>query len=170
MILVSPLSQIQDAIAQHAPSHLVSLLDPHSMIETPDGIDPERHLKVGVNDVSSLRADVTSPETLHAQQVIDFARAWDRNAPMLIHCWAGVSRSTAAAFITLCVIEHNAPEDAHAQQLRDQAPHANPNTLLVAHADTLLGREGRMIDAVASMSDPQPTDEGELFHLAIKST
>ena len=45
MIYICPLSQLYTAIDAHAPSHLVTLLDPHSMIGTPSGIHPERHLR-----------------------------------------------------------------------------------------------------------------------------
>jgi predicted protein tyrosine phosphatase len=83
--------------------------------------------------------------------LIAFARDWDESAPMLIHCWAGISRSTAAAFTIAC--ERSAPgkEAAIARALREAAPHAYPNRRIVALADDLLGRRGRMVDAVEAI-------------------
>ena len=64
---------------------------------------------------------------------------------MLVHCWAGVSRSMAAAYILLCDRFGPGHEEAIAQPSRLRAPHAYPNALLVQLADAALGREGRMI-------------------------
>ena len=69
----------------------------------------------------------------------------------LIHCFAGLSRSTAAAFIALCAINPDTPEDAIARALRRCSDTAVPNKLFVALADEQLGREGRMSAALASM-------------------
>ena len=46
----------------------------------------------------------------HVADLVQFALDWDRKAPLLIHCWAGISRSTAAAFITLCALNPQADE------------------------------------------------------------
>ena len=79
------------------------------------------------------------------------ARDWDRREPMLIHCFAGLSRSTAAAFITLCAINPDTPEEIIAGALRRSSDTAVPNKLFVALADEELGREGRMSAALAGM-------------------
>ncbi len=72
---------------------------------------------------------------------------------MLIHCWAGISRSTASAFALACERSPDADERAIAQAMRAAAPHASPNRRIVALADDMLDRRGRMVDAVAAMGD-----------------
>ena len=59
---------------------------------------------------------------------------------MLIHCFAGVSRSTAAAFIAACALAPNRDEATIARALRAASPTATPNARLVALADAALGR------------------------------
>jgi len=167
MILVCPLSLVQETIRAHAPSHMISLLDPEEMIETPPGFAPERHLKIGVNDVRGPADGAVAPERAHVEAMLSFADGWDRDAPLLAHCWAGISRSTAAAFILMCAQDDRTPEIDHARRIRQASPHAFPNTMLVAHADDLLGRGGRMLDAIEQIGPGEPVWEGAFFSLSL---
>jgi predicted protein tyrosine phosphatase len=86
----------------------------------------------------------------------------------VIHCWAGVSRSTAAAFITACALAPERPEAEIADALRAASPMATPNARLVAVADEMLGREGRMIAAVGRIGrGADVTFENEPFELRL---
>lgn len=166
-ILVTPLSAVEATILRDAPSHMVTLLSPEHMIETPAGIAPDRHLRLGVNDVAEAWAGDTPPAVHHVSQLLDFGRGWDANAPMLVHCWAGVSRSMAAAFIILCERAGPGHERAIAQAIRARAPHAAPNTLFVQHADEMLGRGGRMREAIAEIGRGRIVAEGERVELPL---
>ena len=159
-LLVTPLSGLPDALKTHGPSHLVSLLSPEHMIATPDGFPAASHLKIGVNDIIDP-ADGTAPPTLeHMDALLTFARDWDAKAPMVIHCWAGISRSMASAFTILCDRLGPDREIEIARAIRQRAPHAQPNRLLVSHADEALGRGGRMIAALNTMGPPVVVEEG----------
>jgi predicted protein tyrosine phosphatase len=159
-ILVTPLSAIETAILAHRPSHMVTLLSPEHMIETPQGFPAGRHLKLGVNDVADPAAGTHPPSRLHIERLIEFSRQWDGQSPFLIHCWAGISRSMASAFTVLCDRLGPDREIEIARAIRRRAPHAAPNALLVAHADTLLNRGGRMIAAVNAMGPARMVEEG----------
>jgi predicted protein tyrosine phosphatase len=163
MIYVSPLSGVADAIKAYTPSHLVSLLDPDSMIGTPSGIEAVRHLRLSVNDIAEPIDTLTPPGEAHVGELIQFVRGWDQASPMLVHCWAGISRSTAAAFIALCVLNEDCSEEALAQVIRQRGAHAYPNRLIVRLADGLLRRKGRMIAAVEAMGPARATWEGVTF-------
>ncbi len=167
MIYVSPLSGVADAIRTVGPSHLVSLLDPETMIDTPQGIDAARHLRLSVNDIAEPNEMLVSPSEVHVSQLIGFIRRWDQRSPMLVHCWAGISRSTAAAFIALCTLNENHPEDDLARLVRARGSHAYPNRLMVRLADDILGRKGRMRAAVEALGPARATWEGELFALPV---
>tara|TARA_R110000868_G_scaffold91679_5_gene254068 strand:- start:13577 stop:14092 length:516 start_codon:yes stop_codon:yes gene_type:complete len=167
MIYISPLSGVEDAIKRHGPSHLVSLLDPDSMISTPGGIDAARHLRLCVNDIATPVDTLTPPGEAHVAELISFIRDWDQASPLLVHCWAGISRSTAAAFIALCVLNENQSEDALAQLIRQRGAHAYPNRLMVRLADDLLRRKGRMRDAVEAMGPARATWEGVTFSVPV---
>ena len=168
MILVTPLSAVEDTIRRYRPSHLVTLLSPEHMIETPAGIETERHLRLGVNDVSEAEAADVPPSELHVAQLIAFAREWKAEAPLLVHCWAGISRSMAAAYIMLCDRLGPGAETEIAQALRFRAPHAYPNSLMVSLADRALGREGRMIHAVNMIGRGSIVAEGECVELPLE--
>ena len=86
---------------------------------------------------------------------------------MLIHCFAGVSRSTAAAYIAACALKPKRDEFAIARALRAASPTASPNTRLVALADDKLGRRGRMSEAIAEIGRGRECFEGEPFTLEL---
>ena len=169
MILVTPLSYIDQAITRYRPSHMMTLLSPEHMIETPKGIDATRHLRLGLNDIADASGGDVPPSEDHVEQIIAFGRRWDAKAPMLVHCWAGVSRSTAAAYIVLCDKLGKSSEYAIAAGLRARAAHAYPNPLMVAHADKLLKRDGRMIAAAESIGRGRIVAEGECVELPLSA-
>ena len=152
-IIVCGLADVPDLIALRRPSHLVTLLDPASMIETPAGLAADRHLKLAVNDIADPMEGLILPDESVVVRLLAFSRDWDETQPMLVHCWAGISRSTASAFVLACERSPDAPEAEIARAMRRAAAHASPNRRIVALADDILGRRGRMVDAVAAMGD-----------------
>ena len=159
-LLVAPLSSLSDALSEHAPSHLISLLSPEHMIQTPAGFPAARHLKIGVNDIADPAAGTDPPGRAHVDRLLEFSRGWDTSRPMVIHCWAGISRSMASAFTILCDRLGPDREIEIARAIRARAPHAQPNRLIVTHADAALNRGGRMIAALNSMGPPLIVEEG----------
>lgn len=166
LILITPLSAVPDAIQSHAPSHLVSLLSAQYMIETPGGVHPERHLKLSVHDIADPLAD-QAPAAEHVERLIAFGRSWDASSPMLVHCWAGVSRSTAAAYTMLCDKAGPGAELEIALRLRENGPHAQPNRLIVRLADAALGRDGAMVRAIESIGSGMMVTEGTPFEMRL---
>ncbi|HXC56461.1 MAG TPA: hypothetical protein VNU97_14280 [Rhizomicrobium sp.] len=166
-ILVTPLSAVSQVIRSHRPSHLVTLLSPEHMIETPKGFPSDRHLRLGVNDVVDAQAADHPPDRAHVERLLAFARTWPAEAPILVHCWAGISRSMAATYIILCDRLGRGSELFAAKAIRARAPHAYPNTLLVRHADELLGRQGRMIEAIGSIGAGTMVAEGDLVEFPL---
>ena len=164
-LIVSPLHQVREVIAVRRPSHLITLLDPHDLIDTPEGVERDRHLRIGIWDVCEPYQGLTPPQEEHVLRILAFGRGWDAAAPLLVHCHAGISRSTATAFILTCERNPHAPEARIAQALRRAAPHAYPNRRLVALADDLLGRGGRMVDAVVAIGANDSSSMGRAFDL-----
>ena len=166
-LLVCPLSQVETARALHRPSHLISLLSPTSSVETWPVVEPGNAcLRLAFHDIAEPQPDLIAPDAAMVAELLAFAEAWDGARPMLVHCWAGVSRSTAAAFIIACQRAPERSEQAIAEALRAAAPHATPNPLLVSLADAALGRQGRMSKAIASIGRGADTFEGTLFALS----
>ncbi len=121
------------------------------MIETPAGISVGQHLRLGMNDVSAYDENATMPVEDHVHQLIEFIHTWDREHPILIHCLAGISRSSASALIAQCIKTGPGKEHEMAQNLRRTSQSAHPNRLLIELADEILGLEGRLINAVEDM-------------------
>lgn len=147
------------------PSRVVSLLSPYDSFPSFAALGKDLHLQVAIHDITADIGDWQAPAQTDAERVIRFVEGWDRAAPMLIHCWAGISRSTASAFITACVHNPGADEEEIAWAIRDASSTASPNTRLVAHADALLGRGGRMSKAVEIIGRGAVSDEARAFSI-----
>jgi predicted protein tyrosine phosphatase len=98
--------------------------------------------------------------------LLDFFGSWSGATPLLVHCVAGVSRSTAAALIAF-IHKHPGLESEAAQRLRKTAPHAHPNRRMIALADSMLGCDGRLIQARESMGPAVPVSSGPLIALPL---
>lgn len=165
MIIVCPLNKVQSLIEEHGVAHVVTLLAPNTPHDAPQGIAPERHLKLFFHDIVEHMDGHIPPSASDAERLIGFLESWDRQDPMLIHCWAGISRSTAAAYTALCLFRPNADEEELAFELRAASPSATPNKLIVSLADEVLGRNGRMVKAIAKIGRGADAFEGTPFIL-----
>jgi predicted protein tyrosine phosphatase len=168
-IVVSSLARLADTARLHDPRDMVTLINAGTPVSRPDCIEAERHLFLGFNDITEPQPGMTPPCEEHVLQLVTFARNWDRQAPLLIHCFAGISRSTAAAYISAIAIEPGQDEMALAQELRRRAPSATPNARLVVIADDILGRGGRMVDAIDSIGRGEDAFEGTPFILPVRA-
>jgi len=162
---VCPLSAVPDVVAGCGASHLVTCLQDEIVVETPSLIKPANHMRLHVDDISQPMAGHVAPNERHVADLIAFARAWGGRGPVVIHCWAGISRSTAAAFLTLCALNPDVPEQLIARQLRQTSPTAYPNRLMIRLGDVALGRAGRMIEAVESIGRGVVASEARPFSL-----
>jgi predicted protein tyrosine phosphatase len=169
-IYISPLSLIEPTVEGASVSHLVTLINGEMPVATPPSIAPDRHLKLSMNDICEAQPGLVLPHGKHVAELVEFALNWDRKAPLLIHCWAGISRSTAAAFISLCALNPEADERQLARVLREASVTAYPNRRLVALGDAALGRSGRMIGAVEEIGRGTFADEAQVFALPARHT
>lgn len=164
---VSPLSKLHETVAAVRASHLVTLINVNTVVERPAGIAESRHLFLGLSDIVAPMDGHVVPAQEHVARFLAFVRDWDRGAPLVIHCWAGISRSTAAAYIAACALGPRRDEEEIAQALRAVSPSATPNARLVAVADAALGRQGRMIAAIERIGRGADAFEGTPFALAL---
>ena len=165
-LVVCPLSRLGEALGRSGARHVVTLLARDRRHDLP-AFDGLAHLALDLSDISAPRAGHVLPEADHVAALLDFARRWDRRAPLLIHCYAGVSRSTAAAYAVACALQPARHEGEIAAGLRAAAPSATPNPRLVALADAALGRRGRMTAAIAAIGRGAECFEGDVFRIAV---
>ncbi|MCB8820265.1 tyrosine phosphatase family protein [Microvirga rosea] len=164
---VCPLSRLHDTVAETRASHIVTLINVGSSVERPSTIAPDRHLFIGVSDIVEPMDGHILPVADHIEQLLTFVRTWGRENPLVFHCWAGISRSTAAAFISACALVPERDEVEIAQALRLASPTATPNARFVALADDILGRQGRMVEAVRGIGRGAEAMEGTPFMLQL---
>lgn len=164
---VSSLSRLHDTVTRVGATHVVTLINASTVVERPISIAPERHLFLGMSDIVAPMDGHIIPVEAHVTRFLDFVRDWGRSGPLVIHCWAGISRSTAGAYITACALAPERDEEVIAQALRAASPSATPNARLVALADEMLGRNGRMSAAIARIGRGADAFEGEPFELAL---
>ena len=163
-IIVAPLHEVDEAVQLWRPSHMIGLASPGSEVAGP--VEGVQRLQLTFHDIVEPQPGLQPVTEYDVEQLLAFGRSWSRTAPLLIQCWAGVSRSTGAAFAIVCLLS-SSNEDQIARALRLAAPFATPNRRLVALADAALGRQGRMIEAIASIGRGAEVSMGTTFTLDV---
>lgn len=166
-LVVSSLAALPATVAEHGALDVVTLINAQTPVERPATIGEARHLFLAMNDIAAPADGLTHPNEDHLDQLIEFGHRWDRKTPLAVHCWAGISRSTAAAYILALAINPELDEEKLAQELRRRAPTATPNALLVALADAKLGRGGRMVEAIRRIGRGAEAAAGTPFVLPL---
>ena len=163
-IVVCPLSRLAATLDESRAGSVVTLLA-HGFAASLPVLEPVRHLTIDISDISVPQDGHVLPAETHVERLLGFVTAWDRRSPLLIHCYAGVSRSTAAAYAAFCALNPDLGEEEVAFRLRAASATATPNPRLVALADTALGRCGRMIAAIQRIGRGEDCYEGAVFRL-----
>lgn len=166
-LVVCPLSQLEKTIQLHRPHEMITLMSPGAVLARPSEIAPENHYSLTFNDITEPREGYIPPVAADILTIVKIAEHWHQKHPLLIHCQMGISRSTAAAFITACSLLPKNDELRLALLLRKLSPSATPNKLMIALADNILNRDGRMIKAIESIGRGADAFEGTPFELPI---
>lgn len=138
-----------DAHSERGVSHVLSILDP----DWPEpsafwAFDPHMRTTLHFHDAIEPEPGILLPEKSHVETILAFGRdVGDDLRHLLIHCHAGISRSTAAMAMILAQASPDQSDDAIMDRLLTIRPQAWPNSRMIAFADELLGREGRLSGA-----------------------
>jgi predicted protein tyrosine phosphatase len=149
-LIICSLARLPDVLARR-PSRVLTLLSPDVMIEPLAYLGPGNHLRLTLHDIHEPTPGMIEPDARMVESLLTFGRDWDRESPMVVHCLAGVSRSSASALAIACDRNPHVDEMEIALRLRRRAPHIFPNRRITALADAMLGRHGRLIAAVEAM-------------------
>jgi len=168
MIHVCSLAALPETVRLTGASHVLTVMANVEQVQRPQSVLPANHLKVSMDDITEQLDGFVAPSEVHIEKVLNFIRGWDRNAPMVVHCYAGISRSTASAFAAVCLLNPHRDEIEIARQIRAASPIASPNRLIVSLADKALGREGRMLRALDEMGPGSMTVEGRPFRIDLE--
>jgi predicted protein tyrosine phosphatase len=168
MIHVCSLPALPETVRATAASHILSVMAKVDQVQRPASVLEINHLRVQVDDITEHMDGFVVPCERHIEQILNFVRNWDRSAPMVVHCFAGISRSTASAFAAACMLNPHRDEIAIARQIRAASPIAQPNRLIVGLADKALGRDGRMLRALDEMGPGSMSVEGRPFRVDLE--
>jgi len=168
MIHVCSLARLHQTVEETGARHVITLLRDRDLVQRPPSIAPQNHLILDIDDITQEIEGYTAPCDNHVRELIDFVQDWDRAAPMVVHCYAGISRSTAGAFVTACTLNPARDEMEIAWEIRHASRTAKPNARIVSLADSLLGREGRMVRAIEVIGPGEVAYEGHPFRLTLE--
>jgi predicted protein tyrosine phosphatase len=148
-----------DQHSERAVTHVLSIVDP----DCPDpeafrSYDSHHRTILRFHDVIEPYDGFVPPEIGHVEAVLSFGESLGRGASqreaaghLLVHCHAGISRSTAAMAMLLAQTYPDQEEDAIFDRLVGIRPQAWPNSRMIGFADRLLSRNGRLDAALARL-------------------
>lgn len=140
-----------DEVDTHAPwaTHIVSLCaaPSRSLIDRLLTGAKGQILRLDFDDTTSPR-EAGSPQVEHVHEILRFGQSVPEEGRLLVHCLAGVSRSTAAAWAILCARHPKRSADELFWEILDLRPIARPNVLMTALADKVLKRQGTMVESL----------------------
>jgi predicted protein tyrosine phosphatase len=135
-------------------THVLSILAP----EMPDpeaftAFAPHRRLTLRFHDIIEPLPDRLAPGRADVERLLSFGRELTAtpDSHLLIHCQAGVSRSTAAAALILAQARPDRPARDVLDAVAQLRPRAWPNLRMLEFGDDLLGRNGEIVAAVAAI-------------------
>jgi predicted protein tyrosine phosphatase len=163
-IWVCGVQDMPEVVNRLRPVRVVSLLPETLQPVTPPAVAPSDHLRIVVDDIDEPAEGLVLPNETHVRQLVAFVRETPPETSIVIHCLAGVSRSTAAALVTLA-LDRPGRETEAASLLRAAAPFADPNRRLIEVADQVLARDGALVKALESMGESEWLKDVRAFEL-----
>jgi predicted protein tyrosine phosphatase len=149
-VFVCQRSAVARKTSQIGATHVLSLLDP--------GKRPFLHPATNRNNWLLLHFEdnldeheLNSPTRQDVAKILEWGQTLPEDAVVLVHCEAGVSRSTAAALALLVQHHGNDRIDDCIRMLLEVRPHACPNPLITLWADQQLGCNGILHQAAEAV-------------------
>ena len=149
-ITVCGIEELQEHTAAGV-SHVLSILDPDWPVpEAFAGFGAHRKLELRFFDVIETTA-TQGPEPAHVTDLLRFGRdlaaAAPQQAHLLVHCHAGISRSTAAMTLILAQALPQHEAGAILEEVLRIRDKAWPNLRIIELGDAMLNRGGSLVSA-----------------------
>jgi predicted protein tyrosine phosphatase len=139
-------------------THVLSILDPdYPESEAFHAYDRHHRTILRFHDAIEPAANIVLPEQHDVEGILTFGRSLatatniDVEPHLLVHCHAGISRSTAAMAMLMAQLDTDQAEDEIFGRLVELRPKAWPNSRMIGFADRLLARKGRLIEALGRL-------------------
>jgi predicted protein tyrosine phosphatase len=147
-----------DSHSNRAVTHVLSIMDPDCPDPTAfQAYDSHHRMILRFHDIIEPSQGCVMPEEGHVEAILEFGTSLGRDASkrdkghLLVHCHAGISRSTAAMAMLLAQAGPDQDDDRIIDRLIEIRPQAWPNSVMVGFADRILGRKGRLNAALARL-------------------
>ena len=138
---------------------IISITDPGQ--EKPDlsHHNPKEIMRLDFHDITTSTPGADLFMGGHIKRIMDFQKRIQDNEKIMIHCHAGISRSSAVG-IALIVASDPKKEEVETKSfnlLQKINPIMDPNKRIIEITDTAFRLEGRLISALAEFKN---ADEG----------
>lgn len=162
-VIVSSKKLAVSQAKEFKPDFVISIADPddtHPVFTTKSEV-----LSLDFHDISFENKSpyflehYTLPSREDVQRIYDFAKTnFDDDSRVLVHCYAGISRSSAASIISLCAYMpfRNAVDKIANLETMTYTGYIEsghiwfaPNALMIQYADEMLGLNGEMMEYVS---------------------
>ncbi len=146
---------LQDALMHGAEFEaVISIIEPEHVPRMPQ----DDHLVIAVHDIDQPVPGMRMADHGDVERILDFARGLT-DVPIFIHCYAGISRSTATALTILADRLGPGSEEEALDLVLGIRPIAVPNRHIVKLADDVLGRRNRLYDVFDQWDRGNPKNE-----------
>jgi len=135
-------------------SHVVSILDPEWPLPDAFGTyGAHDRLELRFHDVIEEAAEHVAPSAEDVARILAFGARLTaaERANLLVHCHAGISRSTAAMALILAQAHPTETADALMQHILATREKAWPNLRMLELGDAMLGRGGALPQAATAL-------------------
>jgi predicted protein tyrosine phosphatase len=151
-------------------THVLSILDPEWPVPDAFGSFGEHErLELRFNDIIEEVPGKIPPREEHVAKLLAFGRDMmvepAPGAHLLVHCHAGVSRSTASMILMVAQARPDLAASAVAREIFNIRSKAWPNLRLIEIGDAMLNRGGEIVRAVNEIYRAQLVRRPELAEL-----
>ncbi|MDP9025921.1 MAG: dual specificity protein phosphatase family protein [Candidatus Eremiobacteraeota bacterium] len=135
-----------DSEAVRRADAIVSIGDPGEAMPAAIVRSRKRRLRLSFYDLDHEARE--SPQVDHVRELINFVKTVKADDRLLVHCYAGISRSTASLAIIFTVLYPELDHDVIFEAVHAIRPEAWPNKRMIAFADDILNCGGRFTSAL----------------------
>jgi predicted protein tyrosine phosphatase len=137
-------------------THVLSILDPDYPVPEAFGQYSEHaRLERRFHDIIDPTPGMVLPSPADVTAILDFGRtlALEPRPPatLLVHCHAGISRSTASMALVIAQARPDLPANAVLAIIHGIREKAWPNLRLIELGDHALGRDGQLVEAAFAL-------------------
>lgn len=133
-------------------SHVLSILDPDYPVPEAFGQYGEHErLELRFDDIIDPVPGLIAPSADQVASILAFGSRLEPGANLIVHCHAGISRSTASMTLILAQAMPEQPAEAILGTVLDIREKAWPNLRIIEMGDRMLGWDGRLVDAACGL-------------------